>query len=184
MAVRSAGIALYRRMGGGIEIFLVHPGGPFWAAKDEGAWSIPKGLCAADEDALAAARREFAEETGVDVDGDFVELGAFRQPSGKIIQAWALQGDCDPARLKSNLFAMEWPPRSGRQQEFPEVDRAGWFAPRDAVIRIVAGQRPIIAALLGHLGLEQPDDLPRNGLKTPAPRRRAGAPRRYRRSSR
>lgn len=122
----SAGILLHRS-NGNREVFLVHPGGPFWAKKDEAAWSIPKGLVDADEDTLAAARREFLEETGFAVDGDFVPLGEFRQPGAKVVIAWALEGDADPVELKSNLFEMEWPPRSGMKRQFPEVDRAAWF---------------------------------------------------------
>jgi predicted NUDIX family NTP pyrophosphohydrolase len=184
MAVRSAGIVLYRRVDSAAQILLVHPGGPFWAAKDEGAWSIPKGLCEGNEEPRAAARREFKEETGFDVEGPFVELGAFRQPSGKIVLAWAAEGDCDPAKLRSNRFAMEWPPRSGRQQEFPEVDRAGWFGPEDALHKIVKGQRPVIAALLNHLSIGIPKDPARLESQGPSPRRRAGGARRSRPASR
>jgi predicted NUDIX family NTP pyrophosphohydrolase len=151
MAQRSAGILLYRRRSGGIEVLLVHPGGPFWANKDEGAWSVPKGLYEAGEDPLAAARREFAEETGAEVAGEAVALGSFRQSSAKIVDAWAVEGDFDPARLKSNTFTLEWPPRSGRTREVPEVDRAGWFTPEAARRKLVKGQRPILEALLGHL---------------------------------
>ncbi|KAB2917100.1 MAG: NUDIX domain-containing protein [Hyphomicrobiaceae bacterium] len=151
MPQRSAGILLHRRRSRGIEVLLVHPGGPFWARKDEGAWSIPKGLYAPGEEPLAAARREFAEETGAPVEGEAHPLGAFRQPSGKIIEAWAVEGDFDPARLASNTFAMEWPPRSGRMGTFPEVDRAAWFAPEEAARKILKGQRPILDALLRHL---------------------------------
>ena len=144
----SAGILLYRRRGGAIEVLLVHPGGPFWARKDEGAWSIPKGLYQAGEDALAAARREFHEETGSEVKGEAIRLGAFRQPSGKIVEAWAVEGDLDPATVKSNTFSLEWPPRSGKMREFPEVDRAGWFSPDAAARKLLKGQRTILAALL------------------------------------
>ncbi len=147
MPRRSAGILLYRRRGGVIEVLLVHPGGPFWARKDEGAWSIPKGEYDSGEDPLAAARREFEEETGAQVTGDATALGAFRQPSGKIVDAWAVEGDFDPARLKSNTFTLEWPPRSGRTQQVPEVDRAGWFTPEAAARKLLKGQRPILEAL-------------------------------------
>jgi predicted NUDIX family NTP pyrophosphohydrolase len=147
MAQRSAGILLYRRRQGGVEVLLVHPGGPFWARKDEGAWSIPKGLCAAGEDGLAAARRELAEETGLEVAGEAVALGSFRQSSAKTVEAWAIEGDFDPASLRSNTFTLEWPPRSGRMREVPEVDRAGWFTPEEAERKLVKGQRPIVAAL-------------------------------------
>jgi predicted NUDIX family NTP pyrophosphohydrolase len=152
MAQHSAGILLYRRRSGGVEVLLVHPGGPFWANKDEGVWSIPKGLYEAGEDPLAAARREFAEETGTEVAGEAVALGAFRQSSAKIVDAWAIEGDFDPAGLKSNTFTMEWPPRSGKTREVPEVDRAAWFTPEAAVSKLLKGQRPILEALMRHLG--------------------------------
>jgi predicted NUDIX family NTP pyrophosphohydrolase len=148
MAQRSAGILMFRRMGAGLALLLVHPGGPYWANKDEGAWSIPKGICAAGEDELAAARREFHEETGGVVEGELVELGAFRQPGGKTIAAWAVEGMFDPATLVSNTFAIEWPPGSGGRREFAEVDRAGWFEPAVALRKIVKGQRPIIERFL------------------------------------
>jgi predicted NUDIX family NTP pyrophosphohydrolase len=150
MPQRSAGILLYRRRGG-VEVLLVHPGGPFWARKDDGAWSIPKGEYAEGEDPLAAARREFAEETGSQVQGEAIALGAFRQSSAKIVDVWAVEGEFDPAGLESNTFAMEWPPRSGRTREVPEVDRAEWFAPEAAARKILKGQRPIVGALLRHL---------------------------------
>jgi predicted NUDIX family NTP pyrophosphohydrolase len=148
MAKRSAGILLYRRSSGGIEVLLVHPGGPFWAKKDEGAWSIPKGLYEAGEDALAAAKREFEEETGFRPEGDFTAVGAFRQSSGKVIEVWAVEGDFDPNQLKSNMFAMEWPPRSGRVQHFPEADRAGWFPPDVAERKLLKGQRQMLSEFL------------------------------------
>ncbi|HZZ25640.1 MAG TPA: NUDIX domain-containing protein [Roseiarcus sp.] len=143
----SAGILLFRRRAATVEVMLVHPGGPFWAKKDAGAWSIPKGLADEGEDLLAAAKREFLEETGAAVDGEFVDLGAYKQPGGKTIVAWAHKGDFDPASLKSNTFALEWPPRSGRTAEFPEVDRAAWYSIDEALMKINKGQRPIIAAL-------------------------------------
>lgn len=144
----SAGLLLYRRGGReGIEVFLVHPGGPFWAKKDEGAWSLPKGEIDEAEDALAAARRELAEETGLEVDGEFRPLASRRQPGGKLVHAWAVEADCDPARVRSNLFSLEWPPRSGRIREFPEVDRAAWFGLPEARRRILKGQRPFIDEL-------------------------------------
>ncbi len=152
MPQRSAGILLYHVASGGLEVFLVHPGGPFWAKKDEGAWSIAKGLLDEGEDAEAAARREFEEETGVAIAQPLTELGSFRQPSGKIIIAFAAQGDCDPATIRSNDFEMEWPPKSGRMAKFPEVDRAGWFAPEVALAKIVKGQRPIVEVLTQGLG--------------------------------
>jgi predicted NUDIX family NTP pyrophosphohydrolase len=143
----SAGLLLYRRREGALEVLLVHPGGPFWARKDAGAWSIPKGEIDATEEPLAAARREFTEETGFPAEGSFQPLTPVTQASGKIVHAWAVEGDVDPAGLRSNAFSIEWPPRSGRQQSFPEVDRAAWF-PLD-----VARQKinPAQAALLDEL---------------------------------
>ena len=151
MAQRTAGILLHRLSGATPELFLVHPGGPFWKNKDDGSWTIPKGLVEPGEEPLAAAQREFTEETGFVADGPFVELGAFKQPGGKIVLAWAAMGTADPATLRSNPFTMEWPPRSGRQQEFPEVDRAGWFTPDEARRKILKGQIGIIDALLGNV---------------------------------
>lgn len=148
MPQRSAGLLLYRRGERGLELLLIHPGGPFWAKKDMGAWSIPKGLHAEGEDALAAARREFEEETGARPDGPFHWLGEFRQPSGKRLAVWAVQGDFDPAALRSNSFRMEWPPRSGRFADFPEADRAAWFDPETALAKVTAGQRAVVTALL------------------------------------
>ena len=144
---------MFRRANDSAEVLLVHPGGPFWAKKDDGAWSIPKGLFEDGEDALAAAQREFQEETGLSPGGAFIELGEFKQPSGKRISAWAFEGAFDLASFKSNLFTMEWPPKSGRLREFPEADRAGWFGPRESLVKITKGQRPIIGALLEKLGL-------------------------------
>lgn len=151
MAKLSAGILLYRRRTRAYELFLVHPGGPFWAKKDDGAWSIPKGESDPGEDLLAAAKREFHEETGFAIDGAFVELGSFKQPGGKTVVAWALDGDCDAAAIRSNLCNIEWPPRSGRRMEIPEVDRAAWFGPQAAERKILPGQKPIIEALLQRL---------------------------------
>ena len=148
---RSAGILMYRRRGGSLEVFLVHPGGPFWKNKDDGAWQIPKGELATDEEPLLCARREFEEETGFSADGEFTELGTFRQPGGKHVQAWAVEGNCDPARLVSNEFEMEWPPRSGRRQSFPEVDRGGWFGIDEARGKLLLGQRPVLDRLLAIL---------------------------------
>lgn len=127
MAKLSAGILLYRFRDGAIEVFLVHPGGPFWAKKDEGAWSIPKGEMEGQEDALTRARQEFREETGFVVAGDFHPLSAIKQAGGKRVHAWTVEGNCDAAAIASNSFTLEWPPRSGKLREFPEVDRAGWF---------------------------------------------------------
>jgi predicted NUDIX family NTP pyrophosphohydrolase len=152
MAQKSAGILMYRGTGSELAVLLVHPGGPFWAKRDDGAWSIPKGLYTGDADPLSAARREFHEETGALVDGPFRELGEFRQPSGKTIAAWAVEGEFDPHKLQSNTLAMEWPPKSGLQREFAEVDRAGWFRPAEAMCKIVTGQKPILEKLLAHLG--------------------------------
>ena len=154
MPKRSAGLVLFRqREGDEIEVLLVHPGGPFWAKKDLGAWSIPKGEHADDEDPLAAARREFAEELGqAPPDGEPVPLGEVRQKGGKRVVAWALEGDLDPATVASNTFEIEWPPRSGRLQEFPEVDRAEWFSLEEARRRILEGQIPLLEVLRGGRG--------------------------------
>ncbi|NJO23656.1 MAG: NUDIX domain-containing protein [Sphingomonadales bacterium] len=152
MPQRSAGILLYRRSGSTVEVLLVHPGGPFWAKKDDGAWSIPKGTYKADEDPLAAAKREFTEETGADLatvmKGAPMVLGSFRQSPAKIVDVWAVEGAFDPAALTSNTFTMQWPPRSGRTIEAPEVDRAQWFTPEQAARKILKGQRPVVEALL------------------------------------
>jgi len=142
----SAGILLYRIRAGALEVFLVHPGGPYWHGKEAGAWSIPKGELEGD-DPLEAAQREFREETGSDVDGEFVPLAPLRSPGGKLVHAWAVNGDIDAAAIVSNTFSMEWPPRSGRQREFPEVDRGGWFAIAEAQEKISAGQRGFLDEL-------------------------------------
>lgn len=148
VAKRSAGIVLYRRSAGQVEVLLGHMGGPFWARKDAGAWSIPKGECEPDEEALDAARREFQEELGLPVpDGELVELGEIRQSSGKVVTAWALAGDLDPALVVPGTFEMEWPRGSGRMKEFPEIDRAEWFDLVAAEEKIVAGQRPLLGRL-------------------------------------
>jgi predicted NUDIX family NTP pyrophosphohydrolase len=147
MAKTSAGLLLFRRRGGGIEVFLVHPGGPFFAKKDEGAWSIPKGEMVAGEDPLACARREFREETGQAIDGDFRPLGEIRQAGGKRVVAWAVSGDVDAARITSNSFELEWPPRSGRRQSFPEIDRAAWFSLAEARLRINKSQVALLERL-------------------------------------
>lgn len=143
----SAGILLYRRRPGGLEVFLVHPGGPFWARKDAGAWSIPKGEAAPGEALLDVARREFREETGFALDGDVQALAPVRQAGGKLVHAWAVEGDCDPAAIASNRFRLEWPPRSGRIEEFPEVDRAGWFDLAEARQKLNRGQLPLLDAV-------------------------------------
>ena len=150
MAKRSAGLLMYRRRYGRPEVFLVHPGGPFWSKKDLGAWTIPKGEIGPEEEPLAAAKREFEEETGFPVpDGvKFVPLKPLKQPSGKVIEAWAFEGDCDAERLRSNLFQMEWPLRSGRKIEVPEADRGAWFSVEEALEKIIKGQRGFIEELL------------------------------------
>jgi predicted NUDIX family NTP pyrophosphohydrolase len=152
MARTSAGLLLYRRRDGGIEVFLVHPGGPLWARKDRRAWSIAKGECEPGEEPLAAARREFAEETGLEPDGHFVALTPRRQAGGKVVHAWAIEGDCDPAAIRSNTFALEWPPRSGRMRTFPEIDRAAWFPLAEARDKLHAGQVGLLDELVGLLG--------------------------------
>jgi len=136
---RSAGLLLFREVGRRLEILLAHPGGPFWAKKDDGAWSIPKGEFPDGEDPLAAAKREFAEETGFTPDGQFVPLKPVRQAGGKVVYAWAVRGDFEPQRLKSNTFSLEWPPKSDRRQEFPEIDRVAWFT-------LDVGRRKILKA--------------------------------------
>jgi predicted NUDIX family NTP pyrophosphohydrolase len=132
MAKRSAGLLMYRSRQDETEVFLVHPGGPYWANKDQGAWTIPKGEYDDEEEPFAAARREFFEETGFTADGEFLSLGEVRQKSGKLVTAWAFVGDCDPAQLKSNTCEIEWPPKSGTRLQIPEIDRGGWFTMNDA----------------------------------------------------
>ncbi len=151
MPKRSAGLLLFRYRDNLIEVFLVHPGGPFWANKDLGSWSIPKGEYEEDEDPLAAAQREFEEETGFPVEGEFIRLDPVRQPSGKIVQAYAVEGDVDTAGVKSNLFSMEWPRKSGRQREFPEVDQAAWLSLEEARKKILSGQAPLLDELVEKL---------------------------------
>jgi predicted NUDIX family NTP pyrophosphohydrolase len=153
VARRSAGILLYRLTSGEPEVLLVHPGGPFWASRDLGAWSIPKGEYGDEEDPRAAAAREFEEELGTapPAPDAMLELGEVTQRSGKVVTAFGLEGDLDPARLRSNTFAMEWPPRSGRTQQFPEVDRAGWFAPTTAREKLVPAQAELVERLLERL---------------------------------
>jgi predicted NUDIX family NTP pyrophosphohydrolase len=144
---RSAGILLYRRGEHGLLVLLVHPGGPYWAKKDLGSWSIPKGEYDQGEDPLKAAAREFQEETGGQVEGPFHPLGEITQSNRKTVAAWAAKGDFDPKTLKSNLCEIEWPPKSGRKQLIPEADRAEWFSLEDARVKIVAGQRPLLDRL-------------------------------------
>lgn len=157
---RSAGILPFRTTNGTLEVLLVHPGGPFWAAKDEGAWSIAKGEYEPDEDPLDAARRELAEETGLQANGPFIPLTPLRQPSGKVIAAWAVDTDFDPSALHSNTFSMEWPKGSGRQREFPEVDRAAWFTCDAARRYILTGQRGFVDELCARAGSGRPETLP------------------------
>jgi predicted NUDIX family NTP pyrophosphohydrolase len=150
----SAGLLMFRRCATEPEVLLAHPGGPFWTKRDLGAWSIPKGEFAPGEDPLAAARREFAEETGIVPEGEFIPLSPRRQRSGKVVYAWAFEGDCDPLAIVSNTFVMEWPPRSGRQQAFPEVDRAAWFPLDEARRRLVSGQVGLVEELAELLARE------------------------------
>lgn len=139
MTKPSAGLLLYR-VGEDLEVFLVHLGGPYWVKKDLGSWSIPKGEYEPGKDAFEAAKREFTEETGFDITGEFRALTPLKQPSGKMVEAWAVEGDADPNAIRSNTFCMEWPPGSGRTREFPEVDRAAWFPLAEARRRIFKGQ--------------------------------------------
>lgn len=148
---KSAGTLLYRYNKQKPEFFLVHPGGPFWKNKDAGAWSIPKGEFADDEDGLQAAKREFKEETGHSVAGEFIPLAPVKQKGGKTIYAWAIEGDIDTAAIKSNTFEMEWPPRSGKKQEFPEVDRGEWFSAEQAKEKINPSQAALIEELINRL---------------------------------
>jgi predicted NUDIX family NTP pyrophosphohydrolase len=148
MAKTSAGLLLYRWREGRLEVFLVHPGGPFWARKDQGAWSIPKGEFTPGEDPLLAARREVEEETGLVPDGAFVALSPLRQAGGKIVHAFALESDCDPTAIRSNSFTIEWPPRSGERREFPEIDRAAWFALAEAQRKILKSQLGLLEQLV------------------------------------
>lgn len=157
----SAGLLLYRRATQGFEVLLVHPGGPYWAKRDRGAWSVPKGEVDADEELLQAAQREFHEETGFTAQGPFFSLRPLTQRGGKVVHAWAVPGDCDPARLRSNAFTMEWPPRSGAMRDFPEVDRAAWFSLDEASRRILPGQVGFLKELSGLLqtSLTSKDDV-------------------------
>jgi predicted NUDIX family NTP pyrophosphohydrolase len=151
MPKRSAGLLMYRRHNRELEVFLVHPGGPFWAKKDLGAWSISKGEYVEGELPLEAARREFEEETGFAATGDFLELGVVQQAGGKVVMAWAFEGDCDPSKLISNRCEIEWPPRSGRKIEIPEVDRGSWFSIAEARERILKSQAPFLDRLQQNL---------------------------------
>jgi predicted NUDIX family NTP pyrophosphohydrolase len=147
MGKLSAGLLMYRIRYQILEVFLVHPGGPFWKHKDLGAWSIPKGEYLPEEDAFCAAKREFTEETGFQTAEPFIQLSPVTQAGGKIVRAWAFTGDTNPAAIRSNTFSMEWPPRSGQQQTFPEVDRAAWFSIEEATRRIMKGQTPLVVEL-------------------------------------
>jgi predicted NUDIX family NTP pyrophosphohydrolase len=155
MAKQSAGILLYRRKRDQLEVLLVHPGGPFWAKKDQGAWSIPKGEYE-DEDALAAAKREFEEETGIPIEGEILALSPQKQKGGKLVDAWAVEGDLDAERVRSNTFEMEWPPKSGKKQQFPEIDKAGWFPVATALEKINPGQAAFIHELIQKLDIDVP----------------------------
>ena len=148
---QAAGLLIFRRVVGALEVLLVHPGGPLWARKDDGAWSIPKGEVEPDEEALAAARREVEEETGARPSGTFIALSPVRQTGGKIVHVWAIESDFDPASLKSNLFEMEWPPKSGNRRSFPEVDRAAWFDLETAGRKILPSQAVVLQHLQGRL---------------------------------
>jgi predicted NUDIX family NTP pyrophosphohydrolase len=151
MPKKSAGVLLYRMRNSVLEVFLVHPGGPFWVKKDAGAWSIPKGEFADDEEPLAAAMREFREETGFEIQGEPIGLTPVRQRGGKTIYAWALEGDCDPSALRSDSFSVEWPPRSGISRDFPEVDRGGWFSLDQARSKINPAQADFLTELVNIL---------------------------------
>jgi len=144
----SAGLLMYRRSPNGLEVFLVHPGGPFWVKRDLGSWSVPKGEPDGEEDLLEAAKREFHEETGARIEGDFIELAPLRQPSGKVVRIWAIEGEIDASSIASNTFSIEWPPRSGETREFPEIDRAEWFALAEARDKLLPGQRPLLDQLV------------------------------------
>jgi predicted NUDIX family NTP pyrophosphohydrolase len=160
MPIRSAGILMFKWGDGGIRVLLVHPGGPFWSKKDFGAWSIPKGEYDGSEDVELAARREFLEETGAEATGSLLPLGTLRQRSGKLITGFALEGDFDVEKLRSNSFEMEWPPRTGRIQSFPEVDRAGWFTLNEASEKILPGQQPFLTELEKLLGATPSQAIP------------------------
>ncbi|MGR8933384.1 MAG: NUDIX domain-containing protein [Gammaproteobacteria bacterium] len=154
MIKKSAGILLYRHTGGSIEVLLAHPGGPYWKNKDLGAWSIPKGEYQGDESPEDAARREFFEETGLAVTGELIELGTVKQPSGKRIIAYAAEGDCSPSERVSNTFALEWPPKSGVVQQFPEIDSVAWFSVPIAAKKIIKGQKDFLQILCEKLDLD------------------------------
>lgn len=174
MPKKSAGLLLFRyapRAPGSIEVLLAHPGGPYWARKDDGAWSIPKGEISDDEEPLAAARREFEEEMGHAAEGEFLALDPVKQPSGKLVLAWAVCCDFDSSTLASNTFSMEWPPKSGQQEQFPEVDRAGWFPIEAARRKILKGQAPFLDQLLARVPATAPDARPDAAAHTKPPPR-------------
>lgn len=155
MPKRSAGLLLYRLRDARLDVFLVHPGGPFWAKRDRGAWTVPKGEYKDDEEPLDAARREFNEETGFSAEGETTTLGSVKQASGKIVSAWALEGDCDPEKLVSNTCEIEWPPKSGLRVEIPEIDRGRWFDLEEAREFMLEAQLPFLERLqevVGKLG--------------------------------
>jgi predicted NUDIX family NTP pyrophosphohydrolase len=165
---QSAGLLMFRRRRGRTEVLLAHPGGPYWQGRDEGSWTIPKGGLNEGESALEAARREFAEETGLSPPepdgagaggpGRYLALTPLRQRSGKLVHAWAFEGDCDASAVRSNTYKAEWPPRSGRWAEFPEIDRAGWFGLEEARAKLLPGQRGFIDELARRLGVEAPGE--------------------------
>jgi len=150
--IQSAGLLLFRQRDKKVQVLLAHPGGPFWSRKDQGVWTIPKGLIGPSESLLSAAQREFAEETGYRSGGEAIPLGSAKQPGGKVVHVWAIEEDWDPADLQSNTFEMEWPPGTGRLQSFPEIDRASWFGIAEARLKILKGQAAFLDHLLETLG--------------------------------
>ncbi|MGA1870186.1 MAG: NUDIX domain-containing protein [bacterium] len=158
MVKKSAGLLMYRFKNSRLEVFLVHPGGPFWSKKDEGAWSIPKGEYTDEEEPFDVAKREFKEETGYEADGNFIPLTPIKQPSRKIVTAWAFEGDCDESKTRSNTFTIEWPPHSGKQAEFPEVDRAEWFPIEPAKKKLLKGHVGFIEQLCEKLKYDPNND--------------------------
>jgi len=165
----SAGILVYRIKASGPEVFIVHPGGPLWAKKDKGVWSLPKGIVEDSEEAMLTAKREFEEETGYNApEGEYVSLGEIEYPRGdKTVHAWAVEGDFDENQLRSNKFKMQWPPRSGKRQEFPEIDKGGWFSLQRASVKLFPANLPFLERLANHLrvpfGSEEIPDQPKQG---------------------
>ncbi len=160
MPVQTAGILVYRQKNDQLQVFLVHNGGPYFAKRDKGFWTIPKGKIEDGEDALTTAKREFEEETGLPMpEGELLDLGKIKQVNNKEVQAWAIQGDLDPAKISSNTFEIEWPPKSGQKQSFPEIDRGEWFDLSQAAIKINAGQGELLTRLAAHFG-ENPPEIP------------------------